>query len=125
MKLQSIVSMLIFLVSVVFLNIAEAQPTIYKDVMGIGIAGSKDHVYVWFRSRNVSSGTSDHLDQYRRPYTYSLPRGKTPNDIVGIGIAGSNDHVYVWFKDGTVSSGTSNDLDKYRKPYRYYLPYPY
>ena len=64
----------------------------------------------------VSSGTSNDLGRYRRLYSYSLPRGKTPSDIVGMGIAGSNDHVYVWFRDGTVSSGTSNNLGRYREP---------
>lgn len=71
----------------------------------------------------VSSGTSNNLDAYRRLYSYSLPQGKSPNDIVGIGIAGSNDYVYVWFNDGTVSSGTSDNLGRYKNLYRYNLPY--
>lgn len=91
-------------------------------IVGIGIAGSNDHVYVWFKDGTVSSGTSSQLEQYRKPYAYSLPTGKTPADIVGMGIAGSNDHVYAWYSDGTVSSGTSSQLDKYRKPYSYTLP---
>jgi len=93
-----------------------------NDIVGMGIAGSNDHVYVWFRDGTVSSGSSDELDKHRKPYRYSLPPGRTPCDIVGMGIAGSNDHVYVWFRDGTVSSGSSDNLDRYRKPYRSSLP---
>jgi hypothetical protein len=69
------------------------------DIVGMGIAGSNDHVYVWYRDGTVSSGTSDDLDRYSAPYAYSLPRGKNPYQIVGMGIAGSNDHVYVWYED--------------------------
>ena len=70
-----------------------------SDIVGIGIAGSNDHVYVWYRDGTVSAGTSDDLDRFRNPYKYSLPRGKEPYDIVGIGIAGSDDHVYVWYEN--------------------------
>ncbi len=92
------------------------------DIVGMGIAGSNDHVYIWYVDGTVSSGTSWDLDAYRSPYQYSLPPGKTPKDIVGMGIAGSNDHVYVWYTDGMVSSGTSRDLDNYRPLYKYSLP---
>jgi hypothetical protein len=91
------------------------------DIVGMGIAGSNDHVYVWNKDGTVSSGTSWNLDRYRPSYGYTLAPGKTTADIVGIGIAGLNDHVYVWYKDGTVSSGTTNDLDRYRPPYGYTL----
>jgi hypothetical protein len=91
------------------------------DIVGMGVAGANDHVYVWYRDGTVSSGTSRDLNAYRQPYTYSLAPGKTPADIVGMGIAGSNDRVYVWYRDGTVSSGTSYDLDLYRRPYTYSL----
>jgi hypothetical protein len=47
----------------------------------------------------VCSGTSQNIDQYRKPYPYRLPAGKYSHQIIGIGIAGSNDHVYVWFKE--------------------------
>jgi len=92
------------------------------NIVGIGIAGSNDHVYVWYGDGTVSSGTSSDLDRYRKRYGYSLPPGKKPHNIVGIGIAGSNDYVYAWYDDGTVSYGTSSDLDRYGKRYRYYLP---
>ena len=92
------------------------------DIVGMGIAGSNDHVYVWYQNGTVSSGSSSNLDQYRAPYQYSLPPGKTPADIVGMGIAGSNDRVYTWYRDGTVSSGSSSHLDQYRTPYQYSLP---
>jgi len=68
------------------------------DIVGMGISGSDDHVYVWYGDGTVSSGTSSDLDFYRSPYSYSLPKGKAPEDIAGIGIAGSNDHVYVWYR---------------------------
>jgi hypothetical protein len=92
------------------------------DIVGMGIAGSNDHVYAWYKDGTVSSGTSSNLVAYSKPYKYSLPPGKNPSDIVGMGIAGSNDHIYVWYKDGTVSSGTSSNLVAYRKPYKYFLP---
>ena len=69
-----------------------------SDIVGMGIAGSNDHVYVWYKDGTVSSGRSNDLDRYRQRYRYSLPTGKTPSDIVGMGIAGSNDQVYDWFK---------------------------
>ena len=75
------------------------------------------------RAQEVSSGTREQLDNYRVPYKYVLPSGKSPDDIVGMGIAPSQDRVYVWFRDGTVSSGTSSDLSRYRKPYNYTLPH--
>ena len=68
------------------------------DIVGMGIAGSNDHVYVWFDDGTVSSGTSSNLDQYRALYGYSLPPGKSTCDIAGMGIAGSNDRVYAWFE---------------------------
>ena len=70
----------------------------------MGIAGSNDHIYVWYKDGTVSSGSSRDLDKYKAPYAYTLPKGKSPQDIVGMGIAGSNDHIYVWYK---VSSGSS------------------
>ena len=92
------------------------------EVVGMGIAGSDDHVYTWYSDGTVSSGTSSDLDLYRTAYSYSLPEGKAPTDIVGMGIAGSDDRVYAWYSDGTVSSGTSSDLDFYLAPYGYSLP---
>ncbi len=93
-----------------------------QDIVGMGIAGSNDHVYVWYADGFVSAGNSSNLAAYRKPYRYVLPDGKKPDDIVGMGIAGSDDHVYVWYKDGTVSAGNSWDLAAYRKPYNYSLP---
>jgi hypothetical protein len=84
----------------------------------MGIACSNDHVYVWYRDGTVTSGTSDHLDQYRSAYHYSTPSGKSPADIVGLGIAG-NDHVYAWYRDRTASSGTTDNLAGYIAPYSY------
>jgi len=94
----------------------------FQDVVGIAIAGSNDHVYVWYGDGTVSSGTTRDLDAYRERRSYALPAGYAPDDIVGIGIAGSNDRVYAWYRDGMVSSGTSTDLAKHNAPYAYVLP---
>jgi hypothetical protein len=93
-----------------------------KGAVGMGIAGSDDHVFAWYADGTVSSGSSWDLDQYRAPYAYALPPGKTPADIVGMGITGSDDRIFAWYGDGTVSSGSSGDLDQYRAPYAYVLP---
>jgi CubicO group peptidase (beta-lactamase class C family) len=86
------------------------------NIVGIAIAKSDDHVYVWYDNGMVSSGTSRDFDRYRSPRPYKLPHGKKPGHIVSIDIA-KNDHVYVWYVDGTVSSGTSTDLDQHRPLY--------
>ena len=99
-----------------------ATPKQPSDIVGMAIAGSTDHVYVWYNDGTVSSGQSNDLDMHRGLYNYSLPNGKRPSDIVGMAIAGSTDHVYVWYNDGTVSSGRSDDLDVYRGLYNYSLP---
>ncbi len=96
----------------------------FYDVVGMAIAKSDDHVYIWYKDGTVSSGTSWDLDKYRNPYPYSLPPGRTPSDIKGIGIQ-PNDMVVAWYKDGTVSKGTSSDLDKHSAPYAYSLPSGY
>lgn len=92
------------------------------NIAGIGIAGSNDKVYTWYKNGKVTVGKSNDLDFYQSAYNYTLPPGKSYADIVGIAIAGSNDKVYTWYKDGKVSCGTSNDLDKYAAPYNYSLP---
>ena len=90
--------------------------------VGAGIAGSNDHVYVWYNDGTVSSGTSSDWLLYRKPYGYTLPSKKIPSNIVGMAIAGSNDFVYTWYDDHTVSVGKSWDLAAYKKPYKYTLP---
>ena len=69
----------------------------------------------------VSAGSSEDLDVFLDPYSYTPTAGWTSVDVVGMGIAGSDDRVYAWYSDGTVSSGTSSDLAFYRAPYRYSL----
>lgn len=91
-------------------------------IVGVAIAGSNDHVYVWYDDGTVSSGTSWDLDHHEAPHQYSLPPGKTPADIVGIGIAGSNDRVYTWFDDGTFSVGSSSNLDAHQGLEPFSLP---
>ena len=53
------------LVTLSFCSLTSAQ-----EIVGIGIAKSDDHVYVWYRDGTVSAGTSKDLDYYRAPYTY-------------------------------------------------------
>lgn len=79
-------------------------------VVGIGIAGSNDHVYYWYADGTVSSGTSTNFVYHSPKTTYTLPSGQDPWDIVTTAIAGSNDHVYAWYANGKVSEGTSTNL---------------
>lgn len=91
-------------------------------IVGIGIAGSNDHVYVWYADGKVSSGTSTNFEYYQGKTNYVLPAGKNPWDIIAMAIAGSNDHVYAWYADGTVSEGWSEDLGLYSDPQPFTLP---
>ena len=101
---------------------APAVGRMLVEIVGMGITGSDDHIFVWYEDGTASSGASSDLDFYRAPYGYSLPSGKTPADIIGMGIAGSDDRVFVWYRDGTVSIGISSDLDFHQTPYSYSLP---
>lgn len=92
------------------------------DIVGIGIAGSNDHVYVWYRNGMVSSGSTSDLARYRSPQPYSMPQGRSPADIVAMAVAGSNDWVYTWYRDGSMSAGSSTDLASHRPPRPYSLP---
>jgi len=89
-------------------------------VVGIGIAKSNDHVYVWYDDGAVSSGTSMDFDRYFGPRSYSTTTGSS-YDVRGVGIA-ADDHVYAWFANGAASSGTSTDLGRYRASYAYSYP---
>jgi CubicO group peptidase (beta-lactamase class C family) len=93
------------------------------NVVGIDIAKSNDHVYIWYDDGTVSSGTSLDFTYYFTGKTYSVPpgSGQTRYNIRDIGIA-ANDHVYAWFGNGQASSGTSTTLDQYIEPYAYSLP---
>lgn len=82
------------------------------DAVGVGIAGSNDHVYVWYRDGTVSSGTTRDFAAHRPPRPFAMPPGRWTGDIVAMAIAGSNDWVYAWYRDGTVSAGTSTDLER-------------
>ncbi|MGB7291658.1 MAG: hypothetical protein WBD99_05765 [Thermodesulfobacteriota bacterium] len=44
-----------------------------QDIVGTGCAPDTRHHYAWYKNRTVSSGVSDHLDRYRKPYSYILP----------------------------------------------------
>ena len=58
------------------LNIIEVYASEYGKVKAIGIAGSSDHVYAWFKNKRVTSGTSQDFDRYSKQYSYSLASGK-------------------------------------------------
>jgi CubicO group peptidase (beta-lactamase class C family) len=90
-------------------------------IVGIGIAGSNDHVYVWYADGKVSSGTSNYFEHYQGKVDYVLPEGKNTWDIIAMDIA-SNNHVYTWYADGTVSEGWSQDLGAYSAPAPFTLP---
>lgn len=90
-------------------------------IAGIDIAGSDDHVHVWFDDGSTCSGTSTRLDHYQSRENCALPSGKETGDIIGVAIAKSDDHVYVWYKDLTVSAGTYTDLGCYRTPQAFTL----
>jgi len=93
------------------------------DIVGIAIAKSNDHVYVWYDDGKVSEGTSTNFAAYAQPATFTTAGGSggLPRDIRGVGIA-ANDRVYAWFGNGKASSGWSRDLDAYLAPYTYTLP---
>lgn len=86
------------------------------DIVGIGIAKSNDHVYVWYEDGTFSSGTASDFDHYhaRKPFSTGMGTGGTSYDIRGVDIA-KNDHVYTWFGNGKVTEGMTHDLDKYGK----------
>jgi CubicO group peptidase (beta-lactamase class C family) len=93
------------------------------NVVGIDVAKSNDHVYVWYDDGTLSSGTSLDFTYYFTGKSYSVApgSGQTRYDIRDIGIA-ANDHVYAWFSNGMASSGTSTNLAQYIQPYAYSLP---
>lgn len=93
------------------------------DIVGIAIAKSNDHVYVWYDDGKVSEGTSTNFAAYSQPLSYTTAGGNggLPRNIRGVGIA-SNDRVYTWFGNGKASIGWSRDLDAYLAPYNYKMP---
>lgn len=95
---------------------------LFVDIVGIGVAGSNDHVYVWYKDGTVSSGFSKDFTRYQQPHRFQSPPGKTPKDIVAMAISGSDDKTYTWYKNQTRSVGTSTDLDKYEPPKPFKLP---
>lgn len=94
------------------------------DIVGIAIAKSNDHVYVWYQDGTYSEGYSMDFDYYSggtKPYTWAAQTNGGSYDIRGMAIA-SNDHVYAWFGNGKASSGMSHNLAQYISPYAYTLP---
>lgn len=91
------------------------------EIVGIGIAKSNDHVYIWFEDGTYSSGTSTNFTFYEGLETFTPAAGCKPYEIRGMDIA-KNDHVYAWCNNGKASAGMSHDLDKYLAPYAYTIP---
>jgi len=89
------------------------------NVVGIGIAKSNDHVYIWYDDGTLSSGTSRDFTAYfvNRPYEPARNWGWRYNTRA-LAIA-SDDKTYAWYSDGKASSGNSGDLDAYRTIYDY------
>ncbi len=92
-----------------------------STIVGIGIAKSNDHVYVWYDDGTYSSGTSTNFKFYFAPKPFTTAAGCKPYEIRGMDIA-KNDHVYAWCNNGKAMSGMSHDLDKYHAPYAYTFP---
>jgi CubicO group peptidase (beta-lactamase class C family) len=90
------------------------------NIVGIDIAKSNDHVFVWYDDSTVSSGTSTDFDYYfaPKPVIYTYQPGATPYNVSAIGIA-SNDHCYAWYGFGKASSGMTNNLTQYLDHYNY------
>lgn len=102
--------------------LSDARADIGQDVAGMAIAGSNDHVYIWYRDGTASSGVSRRLDVYRTPYAYTTTAGQSAAAIVGAAIAKSNDWTYVWHANGKVSAGSTGDHDSRRAAYDYTIP---
>ncbi|WP_300037721.1 serine hydrolase domain-containing protein [uncultured Roseobacter sp.] len=91
------------------------------DVVGIAIAKSNSHVYVWYDDGTLSSGTSLDFDRYFASRTYASPNINQADyryRIRGMGIA-ANDRVYAWSSGKLAFSGHSRNLTAYRAPYAY------
>ncbi|MDR4479684.1 MAG: hypothetical protein R3B37_08080 [Nitrospira sp.] len=102
------------------------SPTVIPaNIVGMGIDGTNNNVFAWYRDGTVTAGTTDKLHSRRTPYKYKLPGGKQPTDIVGMAIDGSNGMNFAWYRDGTVSAGSSDNLSSKRLPYKYRLPAGY
>lgn len=99
-----------------------SSTVIPRNIVGMGIDGTNNNVFAWYRDGTVTAGTTDKLHSRRTPYKYRLPSRKRPTDIVGMAIDGSNGMNFAWYRDGTVSAGSSDDLGSRRSLYRYRLP---
>ena len=102
-------------------EVLSPAPSEFAPVVGIGIAGSTDRVYVWTADGQVSSGVSTDFEHYSAKTPFTLPAGKQPWDIVTVAIEGTTDHVLAYYSDGTVSRGWSQDLGAYSAPVPYTL----
>ncbi|MEJ2044022.1 MAG: serine hydrolase [Reinekea sp.] len=91
------------------------------NVVGIGIAKSNDHVYIWYDNGTVSSGTSRDFTYYFVDRSYQGPYGNTPYRILAMAIS-KNDSVYAWYANGKTSTGWSRDLASERAPANYERP---
>lgn len=93
------------------------------NIVALATAQDTGHVYAWYSNNTCSSGTSENLIQYQKPYSYTLAYGKTPNDVVDIIVYDKiNSSSVAYYLDGTFSSGNSDNLDRSRQSGRYILP---
>jgi hypothetical protein len=94
-------------------------------IVGMAIAQDTGYVYAWYRDGTVSAGTSEDLIRHRRPYSYVLATGKTPDDVVEfVQYAGRNNNTccLAYYMDGTFSAGDSDNLARHVQSSRYLLP---
>ena len=90
----------------------------------VGMASHGGKVYAWYKSGMAIAGGIDdpahQLTGVKRPFSYTLPGGRTPSQVVAMGISNGG-NVYAWYSDGYVSRGTISDLGASKAPYRYTL----
>ncbi len=102
----------------------DGTPQPMAAIVGIDIAKSNNHVYVWYEDGSVSEGTSTDFGYHSpscKEFTYAKVAGGSPLEIRGVGIASDN-KVFAWFGNGKASRGMSTVLNKYDEPYTYDIP---
>ena len=88
----------------------------------MAIAGSNDHVYVWFKDNTVCSGTSRDLDKYSPLTNFQKPPRQVKSKVFGMAMS-TKDRVFTWYSSKRASSGTPIKLAQYKLPYPYKLPF--
>lgn len=80
-----------------------------KNVVGIAISKSDDHVNIWFDNGTVASGTSRDFTRYYTGRSYKGAYNDSRYRILAMGIA-KDDTVYSWYSNDETSNGWSRDL---------------